>query len=363
MKHVHNKNIVFLLIAVVFAAIFIFSAIMLIGEKLQIQQETETFEELSTLKLLREDASAQREIQPAASPEPASHQKATVSTSTVNPSAPMMRSAAPNTEWFAEATPAEETKLAASGKPVSSISAATETAAADPDAAMDEDAAEDAEIPDDMSLTEEPKDPVEETTTEATSNEPVILEKYSALYERNHDFFGWLIIPDTNIDYPVMFSPDRPLEYLKHDFYGKTSYAGVPFLDADCDPNGGYYLVYGHRMRTGIMFAGLINYEKQSFWETHSTLLFDTLYEERTYLIVLAMRARVLNREETGFRYYSYTSLDTESDFEEYMQQAKKLALYDTGVSVSFGDEILVLSTCDHYTSGGRFVIVAKRIS
>ena len=363
MKHVHNKNIVFLLIAVVFAAIFIFSAIMLIGEKLQIQQETETFEELSTLKLLREDASAQREIQPAASPEPASHQKATVSTSTVNPSAPMMRSAAPNTEWFAEATPAEETKLTASGKPVSSISAATETAAADPDAAMDEDAAEDAEIPDDMSLTEEPKDPVEETTTEATSNEPVILEKYSALYERNHDFFGWLIIPDTNIDYPVMFSPDRPLEYLKHDFYGKTSYAGVPFLDADCDPNGGYYLVYGHRMRTGIMFAGLINYEKQSFWETHSTLLFDTLYEERTYLIVLAMRARVLNREETGFRYYSYTSLDTESDFEEYMQQAKKLALYDTGVSVSFGDEILVLSTCDHYTSGGRFVIVAKRIS
>ncbi len=171
-------------------------------------------------------------------------------------------------------------------------------------------------------------------------------------------------MPDTVVDYPVMYSPQRPLQYLGHDFYGNFSYAGVPFLDADCDPNGNFYLVYGHQMRNGAMFGGLMAYKEKAFWEDHKTFHFDTLYEERVYAVVLAMRARVLNKnEKNGFRYYNYTSLDTEGEFEEYMQQARRLALYDTGVDTAYGDELLVLSTCDHYTENGRFVIIAKRVT
>lgn len=212
--------------------------------------------------------------------------------------------------------------------------------------------------------TTEPANTEETTGEEQTESgqERKPLQTYSALHEKNRDFFGWITVPDTKVDYPVMFSPDRPLQYLGHDFFGSASYHGVPFLDAECDPNGNFYLVYGHHMEDGTMFAGLVEYDKKSFWENHPTFRFDTLYEERTYAVVIAMRGRVLNVDEEGFRYYNYTSLDTEAEFMNYIRQAKQLARYDTGVDVSFGDELLVLSTCYHYTSNGRFVVIAKRI-
>lgn len=204
--------------------------------------------------------------------------------------------------------------------------------------------------------------PVEKEKPEEPG-EPGPLPQYLPLYQRNPEFFGWITVPDTRVDYPVMYCPKRPLYYMNHDFYGNTSYAGVPFLDADCDPNGNFYLVYGHKMRSGAMFGGLLVYEDKAFWEEHPTFRFDTLYEERTYEVVVAMRARILDRDEReGFRYYNYTSLDTEEEFEAYMRQARQLARYDTGIETAFGDELLVLSTCYHYTKNGRFVIIAKRV-
>ena len=204
--------------------------------------------------------------------------------------------------------------------------------------------------------------PEEEPTAEPEP-EPTPLARYLPLYERNHDYFGWLTIPETKVDYPVMHSPDRPLHYLEHDFDGKFAYAGVPFMDGECDRDGNVYLIYGHHMRDGSIFGGLVAYMDKQFWEKQPIIHFDTLYEERTYMVIVAMHARVLESgEQNGFRYYNYTSLDTEEDFDEYMRQAHKLAMYDTGLTASYGDELLVLSTCDNFTQDGRLVIIAKRI-
>ena len=202
---------------------------------------------------------------------------------------------------------------------------------------------------------------VEEPTEQM--NEPTPLQVYLPLYERNPEFFAWITIPDTNIDYPVMYSPARRNYYLTHDFYGGKAATGVPYLDEDCDPEGSFYLVYGHHPNLGTMFSQLIRYEDRAFWETHREIRFDTLYEERTYAVAIAMRARVLDQnEQHGFRYYNYTSLDTEEEFGAYIRQAGEKSLYDTGIDLSYGDELLVLSTCYHYTRNGRFVVVAKRI-
>ena len=197
----------------------------------------------------------------------------------------------------------------------------------------------------------------------AAAEAPAPMARYLPLYERNPEFFGWITIPDTNIDYPVMYSPARRNYYLTHDFYGGKAATGVPYLDEDCDPEGSFYLVYGHHPNLGTMFSQLIRYEDRAFWETHREIRFDTLYEERTYAVAIAMRARVLDQnEQHGFRYYNYTSLDTEEEFGAYIRQAGEKSLYDTGIDLSYGDELLVLSTCYHYTRNGRFVVVAKRI-
>ncbi|MBQ5992220.1 MAG: class B sortase [Clostridia bacterium] len=213
-------------------------------------------------------------------------------------------------------------------------------------------------VPDPASPDAEPVD----QPTEENADRSAIVEENRKLHEQNPDFFAWITIPGTNIDYPVMYTPRRPNYYISHDFNKQEAATGVPYLDEECDPDGNYYLVYGHRPALKTMFYHLVDYKNQSFWETHQEIYFDTLNEERTYVVVAAVKARVLEQGSEGFRYYNYKSLDTEAKFNEYMRQVREMQLYDTGIDVSFGDEILVLSTCYKYISTGRFFVVAKRI-
>ena len=50
-----------------------------------------------------------------------------------------------------------------------------------------------------------------------------------ALQIENPDCAGWLTIPDTSVDYPVMFTPNEPERYLRRDFYGDHASGGSPF--------------------------------------------------------------------------------------------------------------------------------------
>ena len=319
---------IFRIAAVAFAVLLVISAVMLVRELRQSKMEAQTFSELAALRLPRKETSAQ---------------SSTATKSTATPTATAI-----------ESGPAEPIQI--------EIADFSGEQPKEPEGEMPVEETPAAEVP--TEETQVAETPVEDTPTDETPDEPVPLERYLPLYELNHDFFGWITIEDTRIDYPVMYNARNPLAYLGHDFYGQFSYAGVPFLDSDCDPNGDYYLVYGHRMNDGAMFSDLVKYEKSDFWETHPTFSFDTLYEERTYEVVMAIKARVLNRgEKNGFRYYNYTSLDTEEEFEEFMDQARELSCYDTGVEATYGDELLVLSTCYHYTTNGRFVLIAKRIT
>ena len=54
--------------------------------------------------------------------------------------------------------------------------------------------------------------------TTALSEEDAATEKYKALFEQNSDFVGWICIDGTNINYPVMWTPNNPNYYLKHGF-------------------------------------------------------------------------------------------------------------------------------------------------
>ena len=58
-------------------------------------------------------------------------------------------------------------------------------------------------------------------------------QRYAPLKELNSDFFGWLKIEGTNVDYPVCCSPEDPEFYLRRGFDKKYSYYGVPFTEED----------------------------------------------------------------------------------------------------------------------------------
>ncbi len=194
------------------------------------------------------------------------------------------------------------------------------------------------------------------------TNEYGQLIKYVQLSEMNPEFFGWISIEGLGIDYPVMYSPTREEYYLNRDFYGDYSDSGIPFIDERCPADGNYYLIYGHLMQNKTVFGRLPQYESESCWRENPIIRFDTLTEEREYAVMACFYSRIYADNENGFRYYAIFDLTNEADFNYYVTQAKANAIYETGVNAVFGDELIVLSTCSHHVTDGRFAVVAKRI-
>ncbi|MDO4322186.1 MAG: class B sortase [Lachnospiraceae bacterium] len=188
-----------------------------------------------------------------------------------------------------------------------------------------------------------------------------ILPQYREIYELNHDFIGWLTIPDTIIDYPVMQSEDNAY-YLNHDFYKRSNANGELLLDNMCDAYTPSYnlIIAGHHMRSGAMFGKIIDYQEEEFWRGHKLVQFDTLMQEGTYVVTAAFYSADYAASEPGFRYY--VVFEEEDGYEDWMRQVRENQLYDTGIDCRFGDEFLTLSTCAYQRENGRFVVIARKL-
>lgn len=202
------------------------------------------------------------------------------------------------------------------------------------------------------------------STTAATvpPTEPrEVLPRLQEQYEKNPDLAGWLTIPGTRIDYPVMYSPDEPERYLHANFEVSYSFAGLPFIDAACDPESGNRIVYAHNMLDGSMFRTLLKYQQKDFWQRNPVISFNTLYEEQEYEVVAAFYDKVYKKSDTNFKFYQFYDTSDQSSFDEAMAYYREHALYDTGVTAQCGDLFLTLVTCAYQTENGRFVVVARK--
>ena len=209
----------------------------------------------------------------------------------------------------------------------------------------------------------EPEEHVTESipVAEETAAPMTAREKYAEVYAVNSDFVGWISIEGTAIDYPVMQSVDRPNYYLRRGFDKEYSKHGVPYVQEDCVVGSSDNLIiYGHHMNDGSMFADLCKYKNKDFWQTHPTIQFDTMEEFGVYEIVAVFKTVVYSQN--GFRYFDYVELNDPARFDAYIAWCKAMSLYDTGVTASFGDRFITLSTCVYHVTNGRFVVVAKEV-
>ena len=194
-----------------------------------------------------------------------------------------------------------------------------------------------------------------------------ILPQYYALSEQNADVIGWIRIDGTKVDYPVMHTPKDPLLYMHAGLDRAYSYSGLPFLDAWNDPRGDAQnlIVYAHNMRNGTMFGTLPKYESRRYWQTHPTVTFDLLSEEREYEVVGAFRSELSAGDADGadgFICYDYIDLSDINRFREYVRAVKEASLYETGITPEWGDQLLTLSTCSYYAGSDTFALVCRRV-
>ncbi len=200
--------------------------------------------------------------------------------------------------------------------------------------------------------------------TDDTVETPDILPEYELIHQKNQRLIGWVKIDDTIVDYPVMQTVNNEY-YLDHNFNQEEDRNGCIFMDYQCDVVKGCdnIILYGHHMKSGKMFGTLNKYSKESYYEAHPVIQFDTIYEKGTYQVMYVFRSKVYSEEEVTFKYYQFINAASEKEFNSAMNEMAALSLYDTGVTAAYGDKLLTLSTCDYQEKEGRFVVVAKKIS
>ena len=196
------------------------------------------------------------------------------------------------------------------------------------------------------------------------NGEKTILPEYAELFMQNTDMVGWIQIADTNINYPVMHTPDNPGFYLKHGFDKGYSDYGCPYVQENCDAQlpTDNVIIYGHHMKNGSMFCDLEKFKSEDFYKEHKTISFNTLTDKYEYEIVAVFKTFVYSDSPESFKYYRFVNADTPEQFDEYIAKCKELSLYDTGVNAEYGDKLITLSTCEYSRTNGRLVVVAKRV-
>ena len=191
-----------------------------------------------------------------------------------------------------------------------------------------------------------------------------VQEKFADLYTRNHEFVGWLTVDGTNIDYPVMHTPDDEEKYLRRDFDGNSSSSGTLFVAAASDPiaPSDNVIIYGHNMKAGTMFHSLLNFEKKEYYEEHKLIEFDTIEEDAQYEVIAAFRTKIDESDPSLYKYYEFHNASSEEEFNEYVSKVKSMTPYEIEATAKYGDKLITLSTCAYHAEEGRYVIVAKKL-
>jgi len=182
---------------------------------------------------------------------------------------------------------------------------------------------------------------VDKTTEEKKSGDKAKRKKnIRLLIEKNKECIGWVCVPNTHIDYPVMHTPNYPEKYLHRNFYGEYSVSGTPFMDSRCSINSSNRIFFGHNMRNDTMFSDLLGFMNEDYYKKHSVVEFETLegYVEYEVFAVLQIKSDDV--------WYDFIEAYDEEEYNLAIADILERSEYDTGIVPKYGDRLLTLSTC-----------------
>lgn len=162
-------------------------------------------------------------------------------------------------------------------------------------------------------------------------------KSYAELKQINSDYVGWITIPDSEIDLPVVQCSNNDY-YLMVSFNDEYSSAGCLFLDCDNsslfdDQNS---VIYGHAMLDGSMFGLLKRFKQQDYYEQHPFIYM--MLEDRTYVYqVVSVNVVDVLYDYRSSEYYSIASFISDLSYSSYISSS---------ANVDDNSKILTLSTC-----------------
>ena len=183
-----------------------------------------------------------------------------------------------------------------------------------------------------------------------TEDDPLSLEK---LRDQNPETIGWLFIEGTDMDYPLV-QTDNNVKYVNTSVFGEFSLTGALFLDFrnNSDFSDILSVIYGHNMVDNVMFGGIVLYEDEDYFNSHTN---GTLYSNGDYY-----RLRI-------YAYFRADSYDTtvfnpdltDEEFPEWKNLVTGKAIHLSG-DFPDGGQTLMLSTCSAGDTNGRNILLAE---
>ena len=187
-------------------------------------------------------------------------------------------------------------------------------------------------------------------------DDPVIEElmdmDLEALRDVNEDVVGWIQIPDTTVNYPLLQWTDNDF-YLTHTWQQHKNGAGSIFMDYQSAPDFSDFntIIYGHNMHDGTMFSSLSSYAVSGYWEKHPHFYIRTDAGVARYDIFAIQSAG------TDSIIYGL-GIDTQQRKQQFLRFATDYSLFDTGIIPTTDDSIVTLSTCTGIGHAYRWVVI-----
>lgn len=192
------------------------------------------------------------------------------------------------------------------------------------------------------------------------NNQCPLTVNFEALKKVNEEIVAWIYCEDTVINYPVCRA-DNDEYYLTHAYNKKSKTSGSIFLEtanrADCtDAN---LILYGHHMKNKTMFATLLDWAEQSYYEEHPYMWL--LTPQATYRVDLfsGYRTDAFSDTYTVFQGYApqlatyLTQAWEKSNFTAKLADLERAIEEDDLTDKKF----IVMSTCDYSFENARYVL------
>jgi len=187
---------------------------------------------------------------------------------------------------------------------------------------------------------------------------PEIPIDFEALWEINPHVHGWITIPGTPVDYPILQSPTDE----DQEFYLNHTIERIPLLEGSIftqdynrtDFTDRNTIIYGHDMLNESKFGSLRNYFNEYFRQEHEQIIIYTPDEILTYQIF----GLVVYRDYHLMRKYEFDTDEGLLYFLEAMANSPRVIYWSEELEVTGEDTIITLSTCTTYWRD-RFLVLA----
>ncbi len=193
--------------------------------------------------------------------------------------------------------------------------------------------------------------------TKLISETPPISVDFTKLKAINKNCVAWIYAEGTPINYPIVKTEgyEEYDHYLTHTFTGIENKAGTIFTDYRNAKEQRYFnlITYGHSMKNGSMYAYLLRYKNQSFYDEHP---FMWLYTDDggIYKIELISGREVHENSE------DYIMYSDKEKFDAYLKNSVDSSHFKTKFDVSAVEQIITLSTCSYGGDNMRYVVLGN---